>query len=92
MGYFPLYRDSGDEIVWLPTDPPPATVERLAVMQTGEEMREALLLDILGEIRQMYPHHHLDVKLTPMDLLGEPISRVSILPLRQATVQIVERP
>jgi hypothetical protein len=93
QGYFPLYASNGDDsIPELPTDPPHATLEKLAILEDGEQMREALLLDILGEIKALYPHHQLTAVLTPMDMIGQPIVEHRILPLRQGTVQIVERP
>ena len=93
MGYFPLYASNGDDsIPELPTDPPPTTLERLAILEDGEAMREALLLDILGEIRHLFPHHQLAVMLTPMDLVGQPIMQMRSLSLRHGAVQIVERP
>jgi hypothetical protein len=94
MGYYALYSsaDGNGSPIEPPTDPPVETLESLAVMYDGEEMREALLLDILGEVRSLYPHHQLAVSLTPMDLIGQPIMQQRVLPMRQATVQIVKRP
>jgi hypothetical protein len=93
MGYFPLYSSNGDDsIPELPVDPPPTTLERLAILEDGEQMREALLLDILGEIRSLYPHHQLGVVLCPMDIVSKPVMKHRQLAGRQLTVQIVERP
>lgn len=91
--YYPLYsKITGEVVAEAQTDPPAQTIESLAVLATGEEMREALLLDILGEIRALYPHHYLEAKLTPMGEIGQPVTRHRLVSLRQGSLEIVERP